>query len=339
MKRRLRIGIVALGCTVIGIIAAGAALLSDSTFFTRTDDIAAEQIKYLPSTDPAVATFWADTVATQGGTAAYALFGDVYAYLGEAQQHTYAHVFGEALYKEEGIPGVAVCDARYGFGCYHSFFGWALVDNGLSILKDLDEACIAAYGPKGLGCQHGIGHGIIAELGYDELDRSLEACMLLDWQGPIGGCTSGVFMEYNFATMQQSATREPDERGMFYPCTAVGDRFREACYFELPAWWGALNDNDYEAVGALCGQVTQTAYREACYRGAGNIIAGLQEYDLPQILAACELMPDREGVMLCTEGAVWIVSNQPQFRDTWRSLCDSMEGEYYDRCIMSHDLI
>ncbi|MEX0917808.1 MAG: hypothetical protein WDZ93_01495 [Candidatus Paceibacterota bacterium] len=335
MKQYQRISII-LACVAIGVI--GATVLERGATAEATEARAAA-IKELPAEDPEVAAFWAAAVAEKGGRKAYMWFGEVYSHLSEVQQHSYAHVFGEALYKTEGIPGVAVCDSGYGFGCYHSFFGRALIENGLSILSELDQACIDAYGPKGLGCQHGIGHGVIAELGYDELNKSLEACMRLNWQGPIGGCTSGVFMEYNFATMQQADMRQPGEWGMHHPCTEVDDRYIEACYFEQPAWWSALNGQDYAAVGDLCSEIEDQKGREACYRGAGNVIAGLQEYDVDEMLAACGTMPDREGEMLCIEGAVWIVSNQPAFKDEWERLCDSLDGEYHRRCLMSHDLI
>ena len=284
--------------------------------------------------------YWRETIGEHGGVVAYKMFADTYSSFDYNQQHTYAHEFGEALYNIEGVPGVTVCDSRFGFGCYHSFFGFALLGNGLPIISELDEACIAVYGEKGLGCQHGIGHGVLAELGYDELTKSLEACRTLDWQGPIGGCTSGVFMEYNFSTMSDvQDTRQPEAGDEYYPCTAVSEQFQEGCYFEQPAWWIARSDHDYGWTGDLCEELTGVSNKEACYRGAGNVIAGTNGYTIPEIQLACSEMPNEEGEMLCIEGATWIVSAQPQFEDVWRDLCEPFSGEYYDRCIASQDFI
>ncbi len=286
-----------------------------------------------------VLEYWLDVIKEEGGKAAYEKFADTYKALRNGEQHEFAHIFGEALYKVEGVPGVAVCDSQFAFGCYHSFFGFALLDKGLDIIKDLDQACIDVYGRKGLGCQHGIGHGVITELGYDKLDESLEACMRLDWQEPIGGCTSGVFMEFNFATMDQGEIRQPEDKGEYYPCTEVEKRFSQACYFEQPAWWSVRSDQDFELVGVRCEAVADTLNREACYRGVGNVVAGMTEYSLDEITAACKLMPNEEGEILCIEGATWIVSAQPEFEDVWQSLCEPYTGDYYDRCIGSHDFI
>lgn len=286
-----------------------------------------------------VLEYWLDVIKEEGGKSAYEKFATTYQTLRNGAQHEKAHIFGEALYKVEGVPGVAVCDSRFAFGCYHSFFGWALIDKGLDTIKELDQACIDVYGRKGLGCQHGIGHGVITELGYDKLGESLSACMQLDWQEPIGGCTSGVFMEFNFATMDQGEIRQPENKGEYYPCTEVEKRFSQACYFEQPAWWSARSDKDFVLVGKRCEAVADITNREACYRGAGNVIAGMTEYSLEEIAAACRLMPNLEGEVLCIEGATWITSAQPEFKDTWRTLCDPYEGEYHERCVRSHDFI
>lgn len=321
---------------VAGVCAAGAAYVLYAASDSRFTE---EPVPGPEAGTETLLSYWNEAVREYGGKEAYQRFADAYGALDVQRQHALAHVFGEALYKQEGISGVAVCDSNYSFGCYHAFFGWALADQGLSILEELDQECIKEYGRKGLGCQHGIGHGVIAELGYDKLAESLEACMRLDWQDPIGGCTSGVFMEFNFNTMQQWGTRQLDERGEHYPCTEVPDRFTQACYFEQPAWWSMREGDDYAHVGALCEEVTDAADREACYRGTGNVIAGLTKYNIEEMQAACGEMPDSEGEFLCIEGATWIVSNQEQFKDVWQQLCEPYSGQRYKQCMGSHDLI
>ncbi|MEL6804242.1 MAG: hypothetical protein AAFO91_10715, partial [Bacteroidota bacterium] len=291
-----------------------------------------EQPEYVPPTSEQV-VFWSERIAEMGGYQAYELFSKFYSESEIGIQHENAHFFGEALYAIEGIKGVVVCDARFAFGCYHSFFGFALLDQGLGILTDLDQACIEVYGRKGLGCQHGIGHGVLAELGYDKLDESLEACRTLDWDGPIGGCTSGVFMEHNFATMQdQGRVREAGEQGLHFPCNVVGNTFLEACYFDQPQWWWAGQQFSYERVGQLCQEAPTDTERTACYRGVGNLVAGFKGFELDAIIDGCAQMPDVEAELYCIEGASWLMAAQPEYEHIWNELCSYFEGDAHTRC-------
>lgn len=323
-------------CIVVGSLFAYAY----GNYFHNSNEQLIAEARSLDANSKEIDSLWRSVIAKEGAKNAYKLFGEAYGDTDIRKQHAYAHVFGEALYNEVGINGISVCDNNYSFGCYHAFFGTALVDEGLSIVTDLDQACIEAYGEKGLGCQHGIGHGIIAELGRDNINESLEVCGTLNWQGPIGGCTSGVFMEFNMNTMSELGTRKLDENGRYYPCNEVSDRFTEACYFELPAWWAVINELNYKEIGEYCAEVKNEADRVACFQGTGNIISGISLRNTSEISKHCATMPTEEGKFMCTEGAVWIISNQPQFKDTWRSLCDPYKDtSYYDRCIESKELI
>lgn len=283
--------------------------------------------------------YWAHIIEQEDGFKAYEEFGKLYGDVSYTEQHTHAHSFGEALFKTMGVNGVAVCDSNFGFGCYHSFFGWALMTYGTGIIKNLDEECIAVYGEKGLGCQHGIGHGVLVELGLDKLEESLELCALLNWQGPIGGCTSGVFMENNFNTMGDAVVRAVNDADYQYPCSVVGERYKEACYFEQPAWWLAVEANDLELTGRLCAQAPSLREREACYRGVGNTVAGTREYNAEEMLQACVRMPDTESELLCIEGATWLLSAQPEFQGTWEVMCEALEGDAHKRCLDSVNFI
>ena len=299
-----------------------------------------DQARKLEVNSPLGVPFWQSVIANRGGEQAYKIFGEAYGDDGKNQQHAMAHLFGEALYKELGIDGIVVCDDSYSFGCYHAFFGWALVDKGLDIITELDQACIDIYGEMGLGCQHGIGHGISAEMGNERLNEALEACMKLQWKGPLGGCTSGVFMEFNFSTMNGFSNRELDERGLHYPCNVVNDRFVSACYFEQPSWWSRLEDMDNPSLGELCGEVKVKKGRVSCFRGIGNLVAGKSFDGISEIPKYCEPMATEEGRFHCLEGALWFLANEPQFKDVWRELCiPYKDTEYYERCIKSKDLI
>lgn len=284
--------------------------------------------------------FWMKRIEEKGGFVAHEEFSSIYQDYDYHDQHEHAHVFGEAVFKTLGVDGIVVCDQNFGFGCYHSFFGWTLLTHGIEIIGTLDEACIATYGEKGLGCQHGIGHGLLVELGPEKLNDALALCSTLNWQGGIGGCTGGVFMEFNFNTMGETGKRLPPNGDYHYPCADVMERYKEACYFEMAPWWGGSTGwQNYELIGQRCNEAPTTRETEACLRGLGNNIAGMREFNVDELLAICGEMPDRESELLCIEGATWNMANLPQFEDTWTQMCEELEGSENHRCLESKDFI
>ena len=99
-------------------------------------------------------------IHTYGPTKAYTLFKKTYNNVPIAMGHRVAHLFGEALYNEEGIKGLGTCDQSFGFGCYHSFFGVGFSHEGLGAIPVFDKECRERWPQRYLSCQHGIGHGI-----------------------------------------------------------------------------------------------------------------------------------------------------------------------------------
>lgn len=282
--------------------------------------------------------YWMQQISDKGGLAAYKYFSSLYSKAPSEIQHTHAHVFGEALYKVEGIDGIAVCDSNFSFGCFHSFFGWAMITKGTGIVKELDAACVSVYGIKGLGCPHGIGHGVMVEIGNDNLDTALNLCSELSWQEPIGGCTSGVFMEYNQNTMGDGNPRQKNA-DWHYPCNVIDSRFTPACYFEQTTWWSGLTEGDFNLIGKLCSEVESTAGQEACFRGAGHTSASRFDFDFDKMKNTCSLMPDQDSELLCIEGATWLTSWEPRFQNTWQQMCDGFTGESHQQCLDSKNFI
>jgi hypothetical protein len=177
------------------------------------------------------------------------------------------------------------------------------------------------------------------EFGYDKLTQSLDLCKTLTWKEPIGGCTSGVFMEHNFNTMGDGTVRQPVDGDLQYPCNVVDDVYGEACYFDQPQWWYVQTGNDYSAIGKLCAKAPNLSQREACFRGVGNAVAGRREYNVAAMLDACARMPDEESRLLCIEGATWLMSAQPEFEGMWEEMCAELRGDSKTRCLDSKNWI
>lgn len=259
---------------------------------------------------------------------AYAVFKERYASIDQGSQHQAAHLFGEALYEKGGLDLFSTCDQSFGFGCYHSFISLALKEHGESVAQELDAKCVAAYGVEGLGCSHGIGHGLLSYFGYDigGLGKALTLCESLAWKHPYGGCRDGVFMEYDFQTMAQGdggSIRPVDPKKPLLPCTEVDTDSRVACFFGLPALWIASNVAAIDGMAAWCEAITSVAGRAACYRGIGYGNAPVVSFSVPEIVTACDRIPSEEGRLQCREGGAWMLYADPALRDTAESVCTS----------------
>jgi hypothetical protein len=241
-------------------------------------------------------------IAEQGGAAGYAAFARAVSEDPPAEQHTQAHYFGAALYEVEGIPALGVCDARFSYGCFHEFLGRAIAERGLSVVPDLNEGCIQTLVESPLSCQHGIGHGVLAYLGYDEtaLSKALEECRSLPYNDPIGGCYGGVFMEYNLQTMlgSEARLRQPgqDAAGAYKPCAQLPFEYAHACSFWQPQWWhvvlfgGSAEAAAFEHMGELCVGMTGSSavLRRACFEGIGNAVPPAANFQPAAAATLCD---------------------------------------------------
>lgn len=224
--------------------------------------------------------------------------------------HALAHIVGEVLYKKIGPSGIVACGTEFEYGCYHGFAGRMLEEKGMDSINDVNEGCLASPGP--LGCLHGVGHGILAFLGNDQLLQALKACDDLHQSSPIGGCFGGVFMEYNFNTMQSPSgveVRQFAATQAFEPCASLRSELQRPCYFDQPAWWHAAalpNGSEaerFERDGELCSGVRGKVNRDTCYQGIGNVVAPTSGLSQPIMREWCGTMPDQNAEMECLEYA------------------------------------
>lgn len=279
---------------------------------------------------------------THDASRAYEEFKSMYGDENITETHPAAHVFGEVLYEHEGIEGFSVCDAAFGFGCFHSFIGLAIAEHGIGAIQQFDEICIDSYGEAGLGCVHGIGHGVLAYYGYsnEALTTSLSACDALSWKHPYGGCRDGVFMEYNFRLMQGDAERV--NRTFAHalrhaPCDSVSARDLSACYFAQPAWWeGALRGDSTAGHTMLsyCREVDAQDGKEACIRGIGYATAPQHHFDPDAGIAYCDALNGSEReLVLCREGYAWALWSDPQYREMSDKVCtEGLKEASAQRC-------
>lgn len=248
-------------------------------------------------------------------------------------QHQAAHVFGELLYDYRGTEGVWVCDTDFSFGCFHSLFGRAIAQEGIGVISLLEQSCMDAYGPGGLGCVHGIGHGLGEYFGPERIGEQLEICKSMQWQGSLFGCSDGVFMEYHFptdVTAQQvtTSTMQISLGNEYDPCTKTGDLYAGACYFSLPSWWIDVLERDIGRMRTLCDAVRGDDNRRYCRLGIGYAVAPVFRYDIGEVKHLCA------GDVLCLAGASFGFFVNETERMNAPAVCDGTPG-----CTEASDLL
>lgn len=248
---------------------------------------------------------WEERITTVGGAPAYEELAKSVVNQVPNVQHEAAHIFGAALYRTKGLSGLSVCDSRFFLGCLHEFMARAIEDHGLSIVQELDQTCVASHSSgESFLCQHGMGHGIEAALGYSlgDLQTALATCKSLANFDPTAGCYSGVFMEYNMRSMLgTSSLREAQNNDMYAPCNALSDPYVLPCAFSQSQWWnellfshGIVSDaKRFTAMGLYCEHLGKTsALRRACFGGIGNITAATVQFDPQKSIALCDMTSD-----------------------------------------------
>lgn len=293
--------------------------------------------------DAAVQLF-ADEITRYGGAGAYKTLATSVRDLTPSQQHTLAHAFGRALYMEEGTTSLSVCDAQFSYGCFHEFLGQAIAQEGLAVVKELNQQCVDTLGPNALSCQHGIGHGVEAYVGYteDDLKKALTICGGLPFNDPIGSCYGGVFMEYNLETMRNiGEIRAVEDNKLQAPCPELDSIYKPACYFWQPQWWAqALRPSAqniitslYVHIGLLC-QRTPDEYRRYCFEGTGTNVPADADFDPETAKALCETVsPGPLDQLYCKSYAANSLSLGGAGKvANGLEVCEGLVGEFYDYC-------
>ncbi len=263
-----------------------------------------------PSSYQELKRTWED-VFNQTPADAYADFLKTANTLPYSNAHTLAHIVGAILYDREGLAGIPGCTDDFAYGCYHGFAGGVIEKKGISGVREFADACTTQQ--SAIQCEHGIGHGLLAYLGSDKLIDALELCPQAP-SGSLGGCYNGVFMEYFLSTLQRDKGvsvrmfdfKAPEER-----CASdVPEKFRPACYYELPAWWrvsaavGATSyEEQFKLVGKLCASVIDSNLQVVCFKGAAAQTVPLSKYDKKLIQDWCSGMP-KSGRAICLSEAL-----------------------------------
>lgn len=320
----------------IGILLLVVVLLAGATVWLWT-----HRVRY-SDTDPAFnRAYWAQEIQRHGAKNAYQEFKERTQKAPPARQHFAAHVMGSVLAQKLGTDGIAVCDPTFSFGCFHGLFASIIAEKGTPVISELNAACVKAYGPLGTGCTHGIGHGIMEYVGYENIEKALELCDLTTQQVPLLGCTSGVFMEYNQPLSGDPKNLAPGTRTFdvahpYEPCTNVAERFQSSCYFELGNWLRNTMESDTAKRDAVCAGLKGEP-RSRCFMGDASAGAQAHGYDMKTSLAECSSLAS-EDEFSCRAGVRWGFFQVTETRARADEACAYADSMRRDACVMRGDL-
>jgi len=221
-----------------------------------------------------IQTFWNAVLDQTEPQVAYDLFVEHYTKDDENEWHLLMHTFSALLYERLGAEAINICDSAFFYGCYHEVLGNVFQDQGLEAVATMADFCGSV-----LGCQHGIGHGLVMHFGYttDRINDALELCKLVDNPEVIDGCLGGVFMEFTTKTMESSIKREHQTSVITKElCQTVIESARPSCHFWLAQWVVMYSDlveakDKARSAGEYCASV-ETQYRDSCFQGIGYMI-------------------------------------------------------------------
>lgn len=245
--------------------------------------------------------FWEKRIADIGGERAYRELAASVANLPTLTQHHESHAFGNALYAVEGLRSVSVCDNRFVYGCFHAFAIKGIVNEGVESIHAMNTACHAVLGKSVHQCQHGIGHGILATIGYslDDLKETLRLCGTLENSDSLYGCNGGALMEYSLHGMLEENAPPPilrDDRDAVEPCTRLTEPYLTPCAYWQNQWWVAARSSDDKRelardMGRWCTLLPGgEAALEACIMGVANKMQYLTDEDASKTHAICSLV-------------------------------------------------
>jgi hypothetical protein len=189
--------------------------------------------------------------------------------------HQVAHVIGRAAIMRYDTVGEAfkngsnICMS----GFYHGVMEGIFSKYGETYLnrESINNICrdFRDQGEETLGfvnCTHGMGHGIL-DVTHDDLFRSLDICGLLSVSAERERCYGGVFMENIITDGKNHISKYLKDDDIFYPCTAVREEYKNACYLYQPLY--ILRTSNFHDTFAVCSRADTDEHKKECYQGIG----------------------------------------------------------------------
>ena len=286
--------------------------------------------------------YWEQRINKIGAQKANVEFSESMQELSANQQHSGAHAFGGALYNTGGDV-FSICDSQFAYGCLHEFVTNTVIEEGFDSVAVLNQGCLEKPGRESGFCQHGIGHGITAILGYKlkDLEKALSFCYENLPNGKLSGCYGGVFMEYNLRSVLGNTASARNPLGDFSgPCDVLDEPYQVSCAFWAPQWWlqsvfkGEGTAEAFLDLGEKCrGMKINQDVTDACFAGIGNFSGIESDFNIgvAELLCDASSQTPRE-LFFCNSFMKKRIKAEKDLHGA-QPKCDTLEGEVLQSCI------
>ena len=250
-------------------------------------------------------------VRTQNVSAAFFQLKNLYAQNDSVKPlcHELTHMIGRAALNKFHTLAEAYTqgDNFCADGYYHGVMEELSIHLGRAVvLEQINQLCTGfknheADRTKYFYCLHGLGHGLMA-INDEALPSALDGCDLLrgSWEQQV--CAGGVFMENTLANGENHVTNflKPDDP--LYPCDAVNEAYKTACYLNQGSYILRLHQQNFSAAFQTCAQADAN-YVGVCNQGLGLVALGLSLNDVDQASVLCHQTSRAQQTYDCLLGA------------------------------------
>lgn len=256
----------------------------------------------------------------------------------DGQTHLLNHTVGDFLYDKYKTEGLVYCKDYFLSSCYHGFVIRAVADGGIANLEKVMYSCKkGGYGVVAQ-CSHAIGHGFLANEGYQFLTKALEKCDEISTkvsEFPTFNCYDGVFMENIWAVHddgQPSPFRWVKDDDPVYPCNnpKIDQKYIKACWSNQPSWMFKLYKGDFKKVAEQCNKLTNSEFKSTCFDAIARQIHPSAKGQVPEVIRMCNLMPGEwvDPCLISVANAEFSVGG----RDLPFKICDGTKPEKQNSC-------
>ena len=151
-------------------------------------------------------------------------------------------------------------------------------------------------------CVHGLGHGVMY-ITQSELFEALVLCDNLQGGWEKESCYGGVFMENVITDFENHFTKYLKPEEPLYPCTAVPEKNKHACYLMQTSYVLKVNGYNFADAFEQCSTVEEQ-HKDTCYQSVGRDASGSTVSDVARTKAYCLLGTEERQQTNCVIGAV-----------------------------------
>ena len=180
-------------------------------------------------------------------------------------------------------------------GYYHGVVEYVISQfEGSDLYQEMPYICVSAsarrYSFTHYNCVHGLGHGVMLNVGGD-LFEALPYCEALTDEWELSSCVGGAIME-NISTAQQGGplvALSTDD--LIYPCNVIDDDYVDECFAMQTSWMLSqlgYAEESFLTAFALCGTVREDMVDD-CYRSMGRDISALSRLTSEGVVYYCSL--------------------------------------------------